>query len=95
MDDPLVAENRVPAYEVVEEELREIDNTIIITRTYYLSENFIYRFQLIKKDRICIVEIPKKLLDNLQVDSSASKKELTDILKLYIDDSDCWMEFKG
>ncbi len=95
MDDPLVAENKVPAYEIVEEKIREIDSTIIIVRTYFLSDNFSYRFQLIKKDRMCIVEIPKRLLDNLKSDGSTSEKELTDILKLYMENADCWIGFEG
>lgn len=92
MDDPVVAGNKVPSYEIVEEKIREIDNTIIISRTFYIFDNLSYRFQLIKKDKMCMLEIPKRLLDDLKTDSSESEQELTNILKLYIKSSDCWTE---
>ncbi len=82
MDDPLVAENKVPAYEIVEEKIREIDSTIIIVRTYFLSDNSSYRFQLIKKNRMCIVEIPKRLLDNLKSNGSTSEKKINRYIKV-------------
>ncbi len=95
--DPRVSEDRVPSYKKVEEKIREIDNTIIIARIYYIFNhlNSTYRFQLIKKNKMCIVEIPKKLLDNLKKDSnSALEQELGDILNLYVQRSECWAEFE-
>lgn len=95
--DPRVSEDRVPSYKKVEEKIREIDNTIIIARIYYIFNhlNSTYRFQLIKKNKMCIVEIPKKLLDNLKRDSnSALEQELGDILNLYVQRSECWAEFE-
>ncbi len=96
--DPRVSEDRVPSYKKVEEKIREIDNTIIIARIYYIFNHLgstVYRFQLIKKNKMCILEIPKKLLDNLKKDSnSALEQELTDILNLYVQRSECWAEFE-
>ncbi|MDP3296332.1 MAG: hypothetical protein Q8N09_01880 [Thermodesulfovibrionia bacterium] len=95
--DPRVSEDRVPSYKKVEEKIREIDNTIIIARIYYIFNHLssTYRFQLIKKNKMCIVEIPKKLLDNLKKDSnSALEQELGDILNLYVQRSECWAEFE-
>jgi len=91
-EDPVVAEDRVPSYEIVEEKIKEIDSTIIISRIFYIFENFSYRFQLIKKDKMCMVEIPKRLLDELKNGSPASEQELTEILRLYVKDSECWSE---
>ncbi len=91
MDDPLVTEDRVPSYEKVKEKIGEIDNTIIIIRTFYNFNNLTYRFQLIKKEKMCVMEIPKVLLDDLKNDGSSAEQELTDILKLYIESSDCWI----
>ncbi|GBE05889.1 MAG TPA: hypothetical protein ENH31_07410 [Nitrospirae bacterium] len=90
MDDPLVTEDRVPSYEKVKEKIGQIDNTIIIIRTFYNFDNLTYRFQLIKKEKMCVMEIPKGLLDDLKNDGSSAEQELTDILKLYIENSDCW-----
>ncbi|HDH34384.1 MAG TPA: hypothetical protein ENG88_02890 [Nitrospirae bacterium] len=90
MDDPLVTEDRVPSYEKVKEKIGQIDNTIIIIRTFYNFDNLTYRFQLIKKEKMCVMEIPKGLLDDLKNDGSSAEHELTDILKLYIENSDCW-----
>ena len=93
MDDPLVTEDKVPAYEIVEEKIKQIDSTIIIIRVSYNPGNFTYRFQLLKKGRICIVEIPRRLLDDLKNDgSTSSEQELTKILKLYVEQSDYWTE---
>ncbi|MCK5286612.1 MAG: hypothetical protein KAJ59_02250, partial [Thermodesulfovibrionia bacterium] len=80
--DPQVSEENVPSYKTVEEKIRQIDNTIIIVRTYYIIENlsFTFRFQLIKKDKICMVDIPGKLLTDLKNKILASEQELTDIL---------------
>jgi len=94
MDDPVVAEGKVPSYEIVEEKIKQIDSNIIIARIFYIFDNLTYRFQLIKKDRMCMIEIPKRLLDDLASDSSESEQELTDILKSYVQSPDCWSEFE-
>jgi hypothetical protein len=90
LDDPVVAEDKIPAYSVVEEKIRELDSNVIITRTFYLPGTLTYRFQLIKKNKICMMEIPKRLLDNLKVNGTTSEEELKDILKLYIQQPECW-----
>lgn len=94
MNDPMVTENKVPAYEIVEEKIKEIDITIIIFRTFYIFANLSYRFQLIKKEKMCMVEIPKRLLDNIKNDSTEAEQELMNILKLYIQNSECWAKFE-
>jgi hypothetical protein len=94
--DPQVSEENVPSYKTVEEKIRQIDSTIIIARTYYIIENlsFTYRFQLIKKDKICMVDIPGKLLTDLKNKMLASEQELTDILKSHIQSPECWIDFE-
>jgi len=92
MKDPVVAEERVPSYRIVEEKIREIDSTIIISRIFYIFDNFSYRFQLIKKDKMCMMEIPKRLLDDLKNGSPTSKQELDEILRLYVKSPERWSE---
>lgn len=94
MNDPIVTEDKVPSYEIVEEKIKEIDSNIIISRTFYIFDNLSYRFQLIKKDKMCMVEIPKRLLDDLKIDILTSEQELTNILKLYVQSPDCWTKFE-
>ncbi len=93
-DDPLVKANDVPSYLVVEEKIKEIDNTIIIFRIFYLFNSFIYRFQLIKKNKMCIMEIPRSLLENLNKDGTRAERELQKILNLKIEDIDCWNDIR-
>ena len=88
--DPLVSEDRVPSYNVVEEIIREIDHTIIIYRIYYLLGIFVYRFQLIKKDKMCIIEIPRALLESLGMDGTRAEQELSKIINRKIEDEECW-----
>ncbi len=94
--DPQVSEDNVPSYKIVEEKIRQIDSTIIIARTYYIIDNFsfTYRFQLIKKDKLCMVDIPRKLLNDLKSNLSASEQELTHILNLHIQSPECWNDFE-
>ncbi len=94
-DDPLVTANDVPAYRIVEEKIKEIDNSIIIFRVYYFFNTFMYKFQLIKKDRMCVLEIPRSLLENISKDGTTSEQELSKILTLKIENSDCWTEIRG
>ena len=93
-DDPLVTEDSVPSYSVIEEKIKEIDNGIIIYRVYYLFNTFTFRFQLIKKDKMCVLEIPRALLENLSKDGSTSKRELLQILNFNIENEECWAELK-
>ncbi len=94
-DDPVVTEDRVPSFDIVAQKIRDIDNTIIIYRVYYLFNTFTYRFQLIKKDRMCIVEIPRHLLEGIGKDGASAEEELVRILREKIEDSECWNEFEG
>ena len=94
-DDPLVTEDKVPSYDMVEQKIREIDSTIIVYRIYYLFTSFLYRFQLIKKDKMCILEIPRVLLENVGKDGSEAENELFALLSQNIENSECWKEFQG
>jgi hypothetical protein len=47
--DPRVSEDKVPAYDIVEDKIRQIDNTVIIFRIFYILDSFIYKFQLLRK----------------------------------------------
>ncbi len=91
---PQVVEDKVPSYETVKEKIRNIDNTVIVARVYYMFETLTYRFQLMKKNRMCMVEIPKVLLDAIKNNNSSADQELTSILAAYIESSECWAEFK-
>ncbi len=93
-DDPLVTARDVPSYQTVEEKIKEIDNTIIVYRIFYLFDSFIYRFQLIKKNKMCILEIPRNLLETLNKDGTRAQQELSRILNLKIEDIDCWNPLK-
>lgn len=93
-DDPLITASAVPSYQVVEEKIKEIDNTIIIFRIFYLFNSFIYRFQLIKKNKMCVLEIPRSLLENLNKDGTRAERELLKILNLKIEDTDCWYDIR-
>ena len=92
--DPLVSEDKVPSYNVVEEIIKEIDHTIIIYRIYYLLGVSIYRFQLIKKDKMCIIEIPRALLESLGTDGTRGAQQLSEIINTKIEDEECWFELR-
>ncbi len=93
--DPVVSEDKVPSYEMVEQKIKEIDNTIIVYRIYYLLNTFTYRFQLIKKDKMCTLEIPRTLLEDLGKDGTTSERELTQLLNLNIENTECWTTIRG
>ena len=88
--DPRVSEDKVPAYDIVETKIRHIDNTVIIFRIFYMLDTFIYKFQLLRKDKLCILEIPKKMLLDLRNGDLIADKEMTRILESCLDSSDCW-----
>ncbi|MBI4849162.1 MAG: hypothetical protein HY808_11405 [Nitrospirae bacterium] len=87
-----LSEDKVPAYEVVKEKIEQIDNTIVIARVFFMFDTFTYRFQLFKKDKMCMVELPKKLLDTVKNDGTAPQMQLVNILNAYVESSDCWNE---
>ncbi|GBE03789.1 hypothetical protein BMS3Abin09_00711 [bacterium BMS3Abin09] len=92
--DPLMSEDKVPAYNVVEEIIREIDHTIIIYRIYYLLGIFVYKFQLIKKDKMCVVEIPRALLESQGNDGTRAEQELSKLIITRIEDEESWYELR-
>ncbi len=89
-NDPLVAESDVPSFDVLDKKIKEIDNSIIVYRIYYFFDSMAYRFQLLRKDRMCIIEIPRALLDDLGRDGTSADREISDIISLNIENEDCW-----
>lgn len=79
--DPQVSKERVPSYKKVEEKIRELDGTVIILRVFYSIENISYNFQLLKNNKMCSVEIPRRLLEDLKDGDAEKEEELTKILK--------------
>ena len=88
--DPRVSEDKVPAYDIVENKIRQFDNTVIIFRIFYMLDTFIFKFQLLRKDKLCILEVPKKMLLDLRDGDLIADKEMTRILESCLDSSDCW-----
>jgi len=93
--DPVVLEKDVPSYEVVEQKIKELDNTIIVYRIYYFFNIFVFRFQLIKKDKMCMMEIPRSLLESINKNGSDAEQELSKIIHLNIENAECWADFKA
>ena len=89
-DDPLVAESDVPSFDVLDKKIKEIDNSIIIYRIYYFFDSMAYRFQLLRKNKMCIIEIPRVLLEDLGRDGTSADREISDIISLNIENEDCW-----
>ncbi|MBI5665542.1 MAG: hypothetical protein HZC49_10740 [Nitrospirae bacterium] len=94
-DDPVVEEKDVPSFNIIEEKIKAIDNTIIIYRVYYFFNSRIFRFQLIKKDKMCMIEFPRNFLESLSKDGTSSEHQLLRILDLNIENADCWNDFEG
>jgi hypothetical protein len=88
--DRQVSKHEVPAYEVVEEKIREIDGSIIILRIFYIFMHIAYKFQLIKNDKLCTVEIPRKLLDGLKNRNTSLEAELAKLIDTSLQHTDCW-----
>ncbi len=97
MDDPdtAILEKDVPSFDVVDQKIKEIDNTIIVYRVFYFFNTFIYRFQLIKKDKMCMIEISRNLLESMNTNGSSTEQELKDIINNNIDNDECWTDFKA
>lgn len=85
-----VTKETVPSFNIVEEKIRRMDGAVIIFRIFYLPEKLAYNFQLLRNNRICMVEISRQLLDDLETGSPSSKDELVNILNTYLRDSGCW-----
>jgi len=90
--DRQVTKHEVPSYEIVEEKIREIDASIIVLRIFYIFMDIVYKFQLIKNDKLCTVEIPRKLLEGLKSRNPILEEKLTEILDASLQESDCWMK---
>jgi hypothetical protein len=88
--DRQVSKEEVPSYELVEEKIKEIDGSIIILRIFYLFMHFAYKFQLIKNDKLCAVEIPRKLLEGLRDRNISLEEELDRIIYSSLEQSECW-----
>jgi hypothetical protein len=49
-----------------------------------------YKFQLIKNDRLCTIEIPRTMLEGLKARNAMLEEELTQLLDSTIQHADCW-----
>ena len=88
--DRQVSKSEVPAYEIVEQKIKEIDGSIIIFRIFYIFMQIAYKFQLIKNDKLCTVEIPRKLLDDLKDRNTSLEAELARLIDTSLQHTDCW-----
>jgi hypothetical protein len=88
--DRQVTKREVPAYEIVEEKIKEIDGSIIVLRIFYLFMHIAYKFQVIKNDKLCSVEIPRKLLEGLKYRNVILEDELGRILDTSLQHAECW-----
>jgi len=93
--DPVVSEKDVPSYDLVEQKIKELDNTIIVYRIYYFFTIFVFRFQLIKKDKMCMMEITRSLLENINKNGADAEKELSKIVELNVENAECWADFQA
>ena len=90
--DRQVTKHEVPSYEIVEEKIKEIDGSIIVLRIFYIFMQIAYKFQLIKNDELCTVEIPRKLLEGLRGENPMLEAKLAEILDSSLQHSDCWIK---
>jgi len=90
--DRQVTKHEVPSYDIVEEKIREIDGSIIVLRIFYIFMEIVYKFQLIKNDKLCTVEIPRKLLEGLKSRNPVFEQKLAEILDESLQESDCWVK---
>ncbi len=88
--DRQVTKEQVPSYEIVEEKIKEIDGSIIVFRIFYIFMQIAYKFQLIKNDKLCTIEIPRQLLEGLKARNVILDDELNKILEAYLIQTDCW-----
>jgi hypothetical protein len=88
--DRQVSKHEVPSYDIVEEKIKEIDGSIIVFRIFYIFMQIAYKFQLIKNDSLCTIEIPRKMLEGLKAQNVMLEDELTRLLDSSIQHADCW-----
>jgi len=85
-----VTKEIVPSYNLVEDKIKEMDGAVIIFRIFYIPEKLTYSFQLLRNNRICMVEITSQLLEDLKKRLPSSDDELTIKLNTFLKDSGCW-----
>ncbi len=90
--DRQVTKKEVPSYEIVEEKIKEIDGSIIVLRIFYIFMHIAFKFQVIKNDKLCSVEIPRKLLEGLKYRNALLEDELNRILDTSLQHADCWTQ---
>lgn len=91
--DRQVTKYEVPSYEIVEEKIKEIDGSIIVLRIFYIFMQIAYKFQLIKNDKLCTVEIPRKMLESLRSSRNPILEEkLMELLDESLQHTDCWVQ---
>ncbi|MBC8412946.1 MAG: hypothetical protein ISR96_02850 [Nitrospira sp.] len=88
--DRQVSKKNVPSYDIVEDKIKQIDGSIIVLRIFYIFMQIAYKFQLIKNDKLCTVQIPRKLLEGLRERNASLEEELTKILDESIQQAECW-----
>ena len=88
--DRQVSRKDVPSFDIVEEKIKEIDGSIIVLRIFYIFMHIAYKFQLIKNDKLCSIEIPRKLLEGVRGRNSILEDELTRILDTNIQHAEGW-----
>lgn len=86
--------NKVPSYSIVERKILQIDRNIMVFRVFFIPVESIYRFLLIRKDRMCTVAVPKSLLEALKDGDTALEEELAEMLLISIDNDDFWTEIR-
>ncbi|MBI4825530.1 MAG: hypothetical protein HY807_03810 [Nitrospirae bacterium] len=86
--------NKVPSYSIVEKKILQIDRNIMVFRVFFIPVESIYRFLLIRKDRMCTVAVPKALLEALKDGDTALEEELAEMLLISIDNDDFWTEIR-
>lgn len=86
--------NKVPSYSLVERKIRQIDRNIMVFRVFFVPVESLYRFLLIRKDKMCTVAIDKALLEALKDGDKASEEELAETLLLSIDNDDFWTDIR-
>lgn len=91
---PEQIKTKVPSYKIVEEKIKQIDRTIMIFRIFFIPVESIYRFQLMKRDRMCTVELHKTLLDTLKNGDTTAEEELAEILLISIDNDEFWTDIQ-
>ncbi len=93
-DDPIVDEKDVPSFHLIEKQIKELDNTIIIYRIFYFFSSRTYRFQLIKKNKMCMIDLPRGILEDLGRDGTSSELDILEVITSNIENEDCWKEFQ-